>query len=89
QHAWIGTCCIDKASNAQMSETINPMLLWYRTAAVYPGYLLDFTSCPTIRDRFGAYQWSVRDGTLQELVVPCEVIFYDRRWVQSGQRKVL
>lgn len=49
QHAWIGTCCIDKASNAQMSETINPMLLWYRTAAVYPGYLLDFTSCPSTR----------------------------------------
>ena len=29
QWAWIGTCCIDKRSSAELSEAINSMYKWY------------------------------------------------------------
>ncbi|KAK4244209.1 hypothetical protein C7999DRAFT_17508, partial [Corynascus novoguineensis] len=86
EYAWVGTRCIDKASNAELSEAIKPMLSWYKTAAIYPVYLPDFT---TIRDHLGAYRWPTRDWTLQELIAPHGVTFYDRKWFQSGQRRVL
>ena len=31
---WVDTCCIDKASSAELSEAVNSMFRWYRNAAV-------------------------------------------------------
>jgi len=28
-HCWVGTCCIDKSSSAELSEAINSMFGWY------------------------------------------------------------
>lgn len=40
-YAWIDTCCIDKSSSAELSESINSMFRWYRRAAKCYEYLAD------------------------------------------------
>ncbi|RYO96172.1 hypothetical protein DL765_011653 [Monosporascus sp. GIB2] len=33
EYFWVDTCCIDKASSAELSEAINSMFRWYHEAA--------------------------------------------------------
>ncbi|KAL8959322.1 MAG: hypothetical protein Q9193_003796 [Seirophora villosa] len=40
--AWIDTCCIDKRSSAELSESINAMYKWYKNARACYVYLIDF-----------------------------------------------
>lgn len=40
-HIWIDSCCIDKASSAELSEAINSMYAWYRIAKVCYVFLED------------------------------------------------
>lgn len=44
QYIWIDTCCIDKTSSAELSETINPMYRCYEEAEVCYAYLEDVGS---------------------------------------------
>ncbi|KAI1337202.1 heterokaryon incompatibility protein-domain-containing protein [Xylariaceae sp. FL0016] len=39
--AWVDTCCIDKASSAELSEAINSMYQWYAKSKVCYAYLSD------------------------------------------------
>src|SRR6266487_4505708 len=41
QYAWIDSCCIDKTSSAELSESINSMYQWYKYAQVCYAYLAD------------------------------------------------
>ena len=34
RHLWIDSCCIDKASSSELSESINSMFAWYSGAEV-------------------------------------------------------
>ncbi|KAK8040801.1 hypothetical protein PG994_013808 [Apiospora phragmitis] len=43
QYAWIDTCCIDKRSSAELSESINSMFKWYQQAEICYAYLSDVT----------------------------------------------
>ena len=38
----------------------------------------------SLRDRFGKSSWFKRGWTLQELIAPGEVVFYDSRWNEIG-----
>ncbi|KAI0774840.1 heterokaryon incompatibility protein-domain-containing protein [Trametes elegans] len=38
---WVDTCCIDRASSAELSEAINSMFMWYARAQVCYAYLHD------------------------------------------------
>jgi hypothetical protein len=40
-YVWIGTCCIDKSSSAELSEAINSMWSWYKKTVVCYVYLSD------------------------------------------------
>ena len=40
-YAWLDTCCVDKASSAELSESINSMWRWYRNADMCYAYLPD------------------------------------------------
>ena len=40
-YVWVDTCCIDKASSAELSEAINSMFRWYRDALECYAYLSD------------------------------------------------
>lgn len=42
QYFWVDTCCIDKSSSAELSESINSMYRWYHKAEVCYAYIDDW-----------------------------------------------
>ncbi|KAL8382912.1 hypothetical protein RB595_006607 [Gaeumannomyces hyphopodioides] len=92
-YAWIDSCCIDKSSSAELSEAINSMFLWYKEAAVCYAYIEDMPA-PTSRvltrdqivDHLKRSRWFSRGWTLQELLAPATVIFYDSAWRNVGTK---
>jgi hypothetical protein len=87
-HVWIDTCCIDKTSSAELSEAINSMAEWYRQAAVCLVYLEDISQeeAGPIRDQFTKCRWFTRGWTLQELIFPKLIRFYDNEWQYLGDK---
>ncbi|KAF2438834.1 HET-domain-containing protein [Karstenula rhodostoma CBS 690.94] len=83
RYVWIDTCCIDKGSSAELSEAINSMYNYYREADVCLAYLSDMTTDP---ETFGTSRWFTRGWTLQELIAPSKVYFYDWSWTYRGDR---
>ncbi|KAF3811171.1 Vegetative incompatibility protein HET-E-1 [Colletotrichum gloeosporioides] len=81
-YVWIDTCCIDKASSAELSEAINSMFRWYQRSAVCFAFLsdVDLRGESYGGVRFEVSRWFTRGWTLQELLAPSLVIFYDRHW---------
>ena len=84
QYLWVDTCCIDKTSSAELSEAINSMYRWYEEADVCYAYLSDVPSV-----NFTGSRWFTRGWTLQELIAPKEVIFFDKKWNVLGTRDSL
>lgn len=83
-YCWIDTCCIDKTSSAELSEAINSMYQWYQDSSVCYAYLADLvTPSP---DGFRKCKWFTRGFTLQELVAPTVVEFYDADWKEYGTK---
>ncbi|CAK7217652.1 hypothetical protein SBRCBS47491_003233 [Sporothrix bragantina] len=82
---WVDTCCIDKTNNSELSEAINSMYQWYRDAAVCVAYLEDVPSKAPDSALFKS-RWFTRGWTLQELVAPKHVYFYDGDWVCRGPK---
>jgi hypothetical protein len=84
---WIDTCCINKSSGAELSESINSMYLWYKRASICYAYLSDVSLQP--RDYLGSFRqskWFTRGWTLQEIIAPCSVEFYSKDWIAFGTR---
>ncbi|KAH8592126.1 heterokaryon incompatibility protein-domain-containing protein [Bisporella sp. PMI_857] len=79
QHVWIDTCCIDKRSSAELSEAINSMFKWYQRAKVCYVYLED-VSRKSFDVTFSKCRWFQRGWTLQELLAPRTVRFFDNTW---------
>lgn len=46
---WVDTCCIEKSSSAELSESINSMFAWYKNAVVCYVYLDDIDLFDPIR----------------------------------------
>jgi hypothetical protein len=85
-YAWVDTCCIDKTSSAELSEAINSMYAWYGDSNVCYAILEDICKDNFPAD-FGTSRWFTRGWTLQELIAPDVVFFYDQNWVQLGTRQ--
>ncbi|KAI0364778.1 hypothetical protein BV20DRAFT_1056937 [Pilatotrama ljubarskyi] len=88
---WIDSCCIDKASSAELSEAINSMFLWYTLADVCFVYMEDVPSSPdgphTGEDSaFWRSRWHTRGWTLQELIAPAYVLFLAADWSAIGSK---
>lgn len=85
---WIDTCCIDKKSSAELTEAINSMFQWYKRSEVCYAYLSDWEPPTTRSDEtnFENCRWFTRGWTLQELIAPSSVIFYDRTWARRGDK---
>ena len=79
---WVDTCCIDKTSSAELSEAINSMYMWYGAAQVCYAYLADVTSIGSLPNS----RWFTRGWTLQELIAPAEVVFFNQDWERLGTR---
>ncbi|PVH68132.1 HET-domain-containing protein [Cadophora sp. DSE1049] len=90
QYIWVDTCCIDKTSSAELSESINSMYRWYQNAAVCYAYLFDVPSKTVSNDSsFGMSAWFTRGWTLQELIAPSNVEFYNTNWHKLGTKESL
>ncbi|KAI0509525.1 hypothetical protein F5B22DRAFT_616614 [Xylaria bambusicola] len=89
-YAWIDTCCIDKTNSAELSEAINSMFKWYKDAQVCYAYLCDVDEYPSKpQTNFRKSRWFQRGWTLQELIAPKIVHFFDRKWNHLGQKRDL
>ncbi|KID68192.1 Ankyrin repeat-containing domain protein, partial [Metarhizium hybridum] len=82
EYAWIDTCCIDKTSSAELSEAINSMYLWYYRAERCYAYLADVW----LVDEMCESEWFQRGWTLQELLAPAEVHFFNKNWDDLGTK---
>ena len=96
EFGWIDTCCIDKSSSAELSEAINAMYEWYRKATVCYVYLSDLSVLAQNDDdkegrekKFQDCHWFTRGWTLQELLAPQYVKFFDKDWITFGSRRSL
>ena len=80
QWAWTDTCCINKTSSAELSETINSMCQYYSRSDVCFVYLHDVHYNEDLPEGFDEAEfqnskWHTRGWTLQELLAPKFVIF--------------
>ncbi|KIJ63748.1 hypothetical protein HYDPIDRAFT_112685 [Hydnomerulius pinastri MD-312] len=74
--AWADTCCIDKRSSAELEESIRSMYQWYSAAEVCVVYPADTKSeADLLNDA-----WFTRGWTLQELLAPGRIKFFNQRW---------
>ena len=91
KYVWIDTCCIDKTSSAELSESINSMFYWYKKSERCIAFLEDLRPGvgSATEDGLRGCRWFTRGWTLQELVAPTEVVFYDSRWKSRGTKKEL
>ena len=87
EYVWVDTCCIDKSSSAELSEAINSMYRWYQEASVCYVYLADLWAGSNFEQRFGHSRWFTRAWTLQELIAPMSVHFFDQDWLYLGNRR--
>ncbi|RCI12709.1 hypothetical protein L249_1253 [Ophiocordyceps polyrhachis-furcata BCC 54312] len=91
-YVWLDTCCIDKRSSQKLEEAINCMFQWYEKASVCYAYLSDVPpgdnpSCES--SEFYSSRWFKRGWTLQELLAPRKLIFYDQTWAFLGTKSTL
>ncbi|KAK4234173.1 HET-domain-containing protein [Achaetomium macrosporum] len=94
---WVDSCCIDKTSSSELSESINSMFKWYERAITCYAFLSDITAGwtpPLTYDTQGMpdnlrhlnpaflfeSRWWQRGWTLQELIAPRDVQFYNCHW---------
>ncbi|KAL8713132.1 MAG: hypothetical protein Q9220_002653 [cf. Caloplaca sp. 1 TL-2023] len=91
---WVDTCCIDKKSSAELSEAINSMFEWYKRANHCFVYLSDVALKKDERPeafwkKFRKSAWFTRGWTLQELLAPDHISFYDQNWGLIGIKESL
>ncbi|KAI2619806.1 HET-domain-containing protein [Hypomontagnella submonticulosa] len=89
EYVWVDTCCIDKSSSAELQEAINSMFRWYEMSQVCYAYLADVRPGEKPRavgSSFRRSKWHTRGWTLQELIAPGLVLFFDSSWNAIGTR---
>lgn len=93
QYGWADTCCINKLSSAELSESINSMFHYYQLASECIVFMCDVSEdfccieeeCShkdgRWKDEFKASAWFERGWTLQELLAPRDLVFYNKHWI--------
>ncbi|KAI6357326.1 hypothetical protein MCOR25_007711 [Pyricularia grisea] len=88
--AWVDTCCIDKTDSVELGEAINSMYRWYAQATVCIVYLSDLpatvTASAMAAEQLHTCKWFTRGWTLQELIAPRIVKFYNSAWHFVGSK---
>ena len=90
-YAWTDTCCINKDSSRKLDEPINSMFQWYEKASICYAYLSDVFPGDNPQDsnsKFSSSRWFRRGWTLQELLAPKQLRFYDLTWTFIGKRGI-
>ena len=94
EYVWIDTCCINKDSSAELSEAINSMFSYYENSDVCYVFLSDInttgkTSNIPAMEQLLKCRWFERGWTLQELIAPKDVRFYDADGILFGTKHSL
>jgi ankyrin repeat protein len=84
KYVWMDTCCIDKTNSVELSEAINSMYQWYQEAEECYAYLANVSD-----SQISESEWFDRGWTLQELIAPSTLIFFNQRWEELGTREAL
>ncbi|OAX36484.1 HET-domain-containing protein [Rhizopogon vinicolor AM-OR11-026] len=74
--AWSDTCCIDKTSSVELDEAIRSMFRWYRNAAICIVHLAESLNVEQMKND----PWFTRGWTLQELLAPLSIKFFNKQW---------
>ncbi|EHK48834.1 hypothetical protein TRIATDRAFT_158198, partial [Trichoderma atroviride IMI 206040] len=88
-YAWIDTCCIDKTNLVELGEAINSMFRWYSLAIICYAYLSDVPAgddSSVLGSKFRTSRWFTRGWTLQELLAPRHLRFYNAVWHIIGTK---
>lgn len=93
KYFWVDTCCIDKTSAAELSKSLISMFRWYSNAEKCYVFLTDVPSTERSKeewsDDFRFCRWFRRGWTLQELIAPRTVEFYNKNGVMLGTKSSL
>lgn len=79
---WDDKCCINKTDSVELGEAINSMYKWYAESDICIAFLEDVDSGKQIEQS----EWFLRGWTLQELIAPRRVQFYDTDWNLLGDK---
>ncbi|KAB8228052.1 heterokaryon incompatibility protein-domain-containing protein [Aspergillus alliaceus] len=88
-YIWVDTCCIDKSSSAELQEAIGSMFSYYATSSICFAYLADVQNCGLNGEQgheFRKARWFTRGWTLQELLAPESLIFFNAAWDRIAER---
>ncbi|KAF9471239.1 hypothetical protein BDN70DRAFT_820256, partial [Pholiota conissans] len=75
---WMDTVCIDKSSSSELDESIRSMYKWYEDSSICITHLAESSSIADMAND----SWFTRGWTLQELIAPKILKFYDCNWNQ-------
>jgi hypothetical protein len=90
-YVWVDTCCIKKTDDTESQSSIKRMYAFYQQAKACYVHLEDITNDEEgeILSWIRKARWFRRGWTLQELVAPKHLKFFDRNWHLLGNRKEL
>ncbi|OAX39850.1 hypothetical protein K503DRAFT_673387, partial [Rhizopogon vinicolor AM-OR11-026] len=83
EFAWSDTCCIDKSSTTELDESICSMFRWYKNSAICIVHLAQSMTIEDIMDD----EWTTRGWTLQELLAPDKIKFFNEDWMSMTDRR--
>ncbi|KAF1951964.1 HET-domain-containing protein [Byssothecium circinans] len=89
-YVWIDTCCVNKQDKDEVAYAINAMFAWYRKSQVCYCYMYDVPKNDLDLEhkdsKFRTSQWFTRGWTLQELLAPLYLIFFNHDWEEIGTK---
>jgi hypothetical protein len=93
QFAWTPTWCIDKSSNAELSEAMNSMYEWYEKSTECYEYVHDVSvgNIASVQRALSHNPWFMRRWIVQEVLAPDQLYFiYEKmlRRVSSSRSPV-
>ncbi|KAK7446717.1 hypothetical protein VKT23_014412 [Stygiomarasmius scandens] len=92
RYIWVDTCCIEQGNHDDVAENIISMYAYYQNAEICYAYLVDAENRYDVAGWLwgeiilGGSEWFQRGWTLQELVAPRTVIFFNKRWEYIGDK---
>jgi hypothetical protein len=89
EYVWVDTCCIDRTNSTELAEAINSMFRWYKESVICYAWLSDLDPAVSIEVGLPGCTWFTRGWTLQELLAPKRVFFYDKSWTKRGSKETL
>jgi len=92
RYVWVGLRCVNQTDQDALAACILSMCRWYRNAGVCYVYLPDVEASENPQDPLSTFYssiWFTKGWTLQELLAPAEVRFYEKSWVFLGTKKDL